>query len=545
MKQSAKKLRLFIFLSLLLIGTTVLITKPNFSSYGIVSDLPTEKTKVNKSNEEFAQWREKYGSKSKDKSEKPENTGGKDDKKPTPKKTNPETNPEKQKPPQKPPQKPEKPQSSDQPKPDTKESKKVTSSKVKEPPKTADKLPEEVEEDPANPKGFLGGINELDPQEADINGSIYEEDDDEQVLADLKANKIGDIDHEDVGINPKNKQGYGRLGVPSPDNLGKGLAKTVTVESKPYPIIKQSINYVKPLKFRIYSHNVKNGGHDVLVPGEEAWADRYRKITNSIKINSFQNTIVTLQEVYKFQMLDIMDELNKFSSEDSPEWAYYAKGRIDGEDLGEFVPILYKPSEWELVYDDTLWLNDKNERMSLEGWDAKYLRILSYVTLKHKDTGNHINVFNTHLDHVGELSRIGSAELIVNKMKEINDWPSFLCGDLNNEPKGEAYQILSENLIDSAKQVTPFNRFGHVKSTVTGFEGEVLMAGGQNIDYIFAPSYTKKITYKNSCDTPIEGPGDKILLRLEQFGLLHSKYNGVYMSDHRPLVADFSMQKRC
>ncbi|EGV63806.1 hypothetical protein CANTEDRAFT_105331 [Yamadazyma tenuis ATCC 10573] len=243
-----------------------------------------------------------------------------------------------------------------------------------------------------------------------------------------------------------------------------------------------------------------------------------------------------------------MDELNRFSSKDAPEWAYYAKGRIDGEDTGEFVPILYRPSEWEAVFEDTIWLNDKNERMSLEGWDAKYLRILTFATFKHKQTGNYINVFNTHLDHVGEMARAGSAEVIVQKIQEINKWPSFLCGDLNNEPKGEPYNILTKHLINSAKHTTPFNHFGHVKSTVTGFEGEVLSAGGQNIDYIFAPSYTKKVTHNVNCadtDKYSKDPADKLLLRLDQFGMLHSKYNGVYMSDHRPLVADFSLSGKC
>lgn len=404
-------------------------------------------------------------------------------------------------------------------------------------------VPEEPE-DPKNPKGFLGGIEEVGKEQVEMNGNIFTEEDDEEVLQNMKSNKIGDIEHDDSFSHDANK-GYEKLGVPPKD---KSLIKTVTKPDVEIPKIPINFDNIPPLSFRIYSHNVKNGGHDVLVPGEELWDARLRKITNSIKFNSISNTIVALQEVYKFQMLDIMADLNRFSPPEDPEWSYYGKGRIDGEELGEFVPILFKNSEWEMVFEDTIWLNDKNVRMSLEGWDAKYLRILSYATLRHKQTTNHINIFNTHLDHVGELSRIGSAELITEKMTTINQWPSFLCGDLNNEPKGAPYEMLTSHLVDTAKRVSPFRRYGHVKSTVTGFEGEVLSQGGQNIDYIFGPKYTKGITQKAKCSQATktsEDPADRVFLQLQGFGLLHSKFNGVYMSDHRPLVADFSLAPMC
>ena len=70
----------------------------------------------------------------------------------------------------------------------------------------------------------------------------------------------------------------------------------------------------------------------------------------------------------------------------------------------------------------------------------------------------------------------------------------FLSGDLNIEPNLDPYKVLNNYLLNTANLATPFNKFGHFKSTVTGFEGEVLLDGGQNIDYIFAPKYTLKWT---------------------------------------------------
>lgn len=383
-------------------------------------------------------------------------------------------------------------------------------------------IPHTEDEDPINnPHGFLGDINEIDDDEEELFSGMYDS-----------------AESDEKGVN--------RPGVPKKGSANP--SKPIVTDEKDFADVPQDFASIDitPMTFRIYSHNVRNGGRDILDPGEESWLKRYRKITASIKFNSQLNTVVALQEVYKFQLDDIMRDLNRYSPPEEPEWEAYGVGRIDGDQVGEFVPILFKTSEWEMVFYDSIWLNEDNPRMALEGWDAKYLRIVSYVTLKHV-SGNYINVFNTHLDHMGELSKQGLAQIILDKMNSINQWPSFLCGDLNTEPNEKAYQIITEQFRNLAKLTTAFNKYGHSKSTVTGFEGEVLLNGGQNIDYIFAPSYTAKLGETVLCDklTTSPPPERYLDLRLKSFGMLHSKFNGLYMSDHRPIVADFTLKNKC
>lgn len=363
-----------------------------------------------------------------------------------------------------------------------------------------------------NPGNYLGEIEQMSPEELERAKTIMEE--------------------------PKEgEETTTKLGVPDPNNSKFPPVTKNKPELPQIPLVGTK-DKLKRFKFRIYSHNVKNGGYHSLVPGEQQWSDRLIPLVASIKFNTFpDNSIVTLQEVYKFQMLDILKELNRH---EPGKWDYYGKGRIDGEEIGEFVPIIWQPTEWELVYSDTMWLNDKDPRTSFEGWDAVYARIVSYVTLRHKATDNYINVFNTHFDHIGQEAQVGSAKLIIDTMKELNLWPSFLSGDLNIEPNLDPYKVLNNYLLNTANLATPFNKFGHFKSTVTGFEGEVLLDGGQNIDYIFAPKYTLKM----DSDENTKGAGElttDISLKLYQLGMLHSKFNGKYISDHRPLVADFIM----
>lgn len=381
--------------------------------------------------------------------------------------------------------------------------------------------------DPENPNNYLGDTFKDSSGDA---GSIYdddEEDESEKQLQDFNSN------HDENSAS---------------GTVDNSAIKPVTIKEKQFADVPAKFDDIQPLSFRVYSHNIKNGGHEILVPGERTWAERANEIANSIAFNARRDSIVTLQEVYKFQLDNLMSELNRYSPPNQPEWAAYGAGRIDGKNIGEFVPVLYKTSEWELVFSDTMWLNHKDPRTSLEGWDAKYLRICSYVTLKHKQTENYINVFNTHFDHVGELSRVGSASMIVQKMNEINKWPSILCGDLNAEPTEKTYELIIKEYKDVSKLTTPFNRYGHGKSSVTGFGGEVLLQGGQNIDYIFAPGYSVKVTQQHYCDKqskPEDSPEDHLSLKLQAFGMLHSKFNGAYMSDHRPLVADFTLENKC
>ncbi|KAK6463600.1 Endonuclease/exonuclease/phosphatase [Scheffersomyces coipomensis] len=390
--------------------------------------------------------------------------------------------------------------------------------------KGSNKIEEEEDEYPIskNPNGFLGDIDELDPDEKEIVGDIYDK---SSTSADRQIVEIPE-------------------GIPPP---GQKFDK-VSIDVVEYPSGSIPSDFyrikIKPFNFRIYSHNIKNGADKKLNPGEEIWATRFRMIAASIKFNCQFNCVVALQEAYKFQLNDILKELNRY--EEPNTWSYYGVGRIDGKVLGEHVPIIYKTTEFELIYGDSFWLNEVNPRVSTVGWDSAYPKIASYVTLKHKDSENYINVFNTHYDSNGDVAKIQASKLIMEKMDTINEWPSFLVGDLNAESNHKAYKFIIQSYNDVAKLATPFNTYGHERSSVTGFEGEVLLNGGRNIDYIFAPSYTTKVDDKPVCDT-IEPntASNKISLRLQSWGMLHSKFNGKYMSNHRPLVAEFSMGGKC
>lgn len=359
-----------------------------------------------------------------------------------------------------------------------------------------------------NPGGFLGDTTEIDQHD------------------ELPKTNADDPDLEEQG---ESKSDTGDDDLPE-DNV------PVSIPERAYPTIPEVAGsaITKPLHLRIYSHNIRNGGMKNLASGEAPWENRRSDVVASIKLNMGPNMVVVLQEALDFQLQYVLDQLNVANEDRESDWVALGGGRIDGKSKGEQVPIIIRRSDWEIVYSDMFWLNGGKSRTAVIGWDAKYPRICNYATLKNKNTGVYLNMFNTHLDHKGKTARIESAKLILQKMKRINQWPSLLAGDFNSNPNDNCHQHLTESLKDSHYLPSTFNRYGHREFTLTGFLGAQL-SKGERIDYIFAPIDTKKIT-DEKCSK-----GEKLHMHLDYYAILHSKYGGTYMSDHRPVVAQFTI----
>lgn len=370
-------------------------------------------------------------------------------------------------------------------------------------PKLSNPRPEEI--DNTDPSDFLGDTLEIDSLESKPKDN-YDDVDQEFPEATTTMAETA----EPTSIEPLPVKEYAK--VPSPDT-----AKL----SGTFPV-------------RIYSHNIKNGGAHKLVLGEPVWEKRKDLLVLSIRAHLVPNTVIALQEAQKFQLDDIMTYLNSVE-EEANKWVAYGGGRIDGRDEGEHVPILVRKNEFQVVFHDTFWLNEKDQRLPYKGWDAKYPRIATSVTLKHKESGAYLNLFNTHFDHKGEEARKGSSELLKNKMDEINQWPSFLVGDLNAKPGNEGLAVFDQGYVDAHTLASAYNWYGHPDWSVTGFRGNYLK-DAKRIDYIWAPARTVKLSDKLCQDQKTTS------LQLRGYGLLHSKFGGIYMSDHRPLMADFQLK---
>lgn len=240
---------------------------------------------------------------------------------------------------------------------------------------------------------------------------------------------------------------------------------------------------------------------DVAVDGENAWPLRKEYFISQIQF--YEPDIFGIQEAKPNQVVDISTMLPKYNQ--------VGIGR-EGEGKGESSNIFYKKDRFTLKETNTFWLSETPTIIS-KGWDAAFNRVCTYALLKDKKTKKNLWVFNTHLDHLGEVARTKGIELILSKIGELNtkNYPVIFMGDFNSEPDTERIISLKKQMDDS-RDISEEKPFGP-SGTFNGFnhnEPVTLL-----IDYIFISKNNK--------------------LKVNKYGILSDSKNLKYPSDHLPV----------
>ncbi|KAF4999116.1 hypothetical protein FGRMN_2679 [Fusarium graminum] len=255
--------------------------------------------------------------------------------------------------------------------------------------------------------------------------------------------------------------------------------------------------------------------------GEEFWNVRRPRLSSQINYETSgrPESLVCMQEATYPQIQDLQQDLGG-------EWDYYGVGRKGGQ-RGEFSPIFYRPSVWNIEEKRTYWLSPTPDRVGSRGWDAGFPRIVTVARFQHVSTGNRLVYMCTHFDHKGRTARTNSAKLITGLT---NTWsshlgdtiPVFLGGDLNSAPQGSAYKHLASQMNDVKHLVPLASRFGHSSYTYTGFT--VSPHDDMDLDHIFVKDPTG--------------------IEFRSYAVLNSLFeDGVFISDHRPVVVDVRLNR--
>lgn len=250
--------------------------------------------------------------------------------------------------------------------------------------------------------------------------------------------------------------------------------------------------------FEAMTYNIRL---DVAVDGENAWPLRKEYFISQIQF--YEPDIFGIQEAKPNQVVDISTKLSQYSQ--------VGIGR-EGEGKGESSNIYYKKDRFKLKESNTFWLSETPNIIS-KGWDAAFNRVCTYALLKDKKTGKNIWVFNTHLDHVGELARINGIQLILDKIAELNtqNYPVIFMGDFNSEPTAERI-IALKNQMDDSRDISEEKPFGP-SGTFNGFKHDEPVT--LLIDYIFISKNSK--------------------LKVKKYGILSDSKELKYPSDHLPV----------
>lgn len=250
---------------------------------------------------------------------------------------------------------------------------------------------------------------------------------------------------------------------------------------------------------RVMSYNIR---YDNPADGLNAWSNRKDFLVAQVR--KTDPDIIGIQESLPHQV--------EYLASTWSEYGHAGRGR-DEDGQGESTTIFYRKKRFELREEHMFWLSETPYQLS-KGWDAAIRRICTYVLLYDKETKQHILVFNTHFDHVGQEARLQSARLIIRKIREVSSGrlPVVLMGDFNAVPESEPIRALQGGLQDTrveAKEKSmgsdgSYNAFDSTKPAT------------QLIDHIFVSSS----------------------FAVNHYAVLVESRESRYPSDHFPVVAD-------
>ncbi len=196
-------------------------------------------------------------------------------------------------------------------------------------------------------------------------------------------------------------------------------------------------------------------------------------------------------------------------------------GRENGKRRGEMTPVFYRAERFLALASGTFWLSETPGIPGSRGWGAVLPRIVTWVKLEDKYSGDNFYFFNTHYSHMSDSARLMSSKIILEEVPKIGkDSPKVITGDFNMLPESEAYATLTEDgkvdaLIIDSYLISETEPSG-LSYTFNGFREK---EGEGRIDYIFVSNGTRVLSH----ETPAPRKGE------------------LFISDHWPVVANITL----
>ncbi|KAI0059939.1 mannose-6-phosphatase [Artomyces pyxidatus] len=278
---------------------------------------------------------------------------------------------------------------------------------------------------------------------------------------------------------------------------------------------------------------------------EQPWSTRRIKVAQ--RLLSENIVLAGFQEALVRQVTDLAELLGS-------DFGWVGVGRDDGVAAGEFSPIFYKKSVFELLSNDTFWLSNTPFVAGSKFPGAGSVRIATATHFRVKATGKTFAYINTHLDDQSDDQRRLGASLILwrahfEAAQAGGHSTVLITGDFNSGEAGDdsgAYTIITGQIapvainatfeerfpvpdgalpgfkaLDLREQVPRFNVSGNW-ATFTGFNDPDDTSDFQRIDFVFGGSNGGWTGHAITVESTLTD-------------------DGVIASDHRPVFGDISL----
>ena len=277
------------------------------------------------------------------------------------------------------------------------------------------------------------------------------------------------------------------------------------------------LSIILAMHFQAQDHQIKvmsfNVRFDNPADGKNEWKYRLPIINDYMEQEA--PDIIGMQENLHHQNLDLIKIM--------PSYQYVGTGRDDGKESGEFSPIFFRTDRFTVIDHSRFWLSETPDIPGSVGWEALFPRIVTWVKLRHNESGKELYIFNTHFSHVSDLARRKSMEFMSEQMKIFaGDARIIVTGDFNITKGSQLYYDMLErfreyNDLQNTELISGEPVAG-AESTFNAFRQDT---EPRVIDYIFADSHFDVISY----------------------GVDKVKRNGVFISDHWPVKAMLVLDK--
>ena len=264
--------------------------------------------------------------------------------------------------------------------------------------------------------------------------------------------------------------------------------------------------------------------------------DFAEKKEDTIRVMTFNIRCTSLGMIKRSTRNDEVIETIKRGMPDSfgvqeatPTWMKYLKkelkdlydcvgvGRANGKNSGEYSAIFYLKDKYNVYDSDTFWLSETPEKPS-KGWDASMNRICTWAVLEDKETGVMYVHINAHFDHKGTEAQSKSIDLILDKVKQYENFPVVFTADMNIKEGTDLYnKIADSKILWDTKKISP-----DTMDYLTFHNLEPSANEGRILDYIMI----------NEC------PGFGVV----SYKVVTAGIDGKFVSDHYPVYADLFIE---
>jgi len=250
-------------------------------------------------------------------------------------------------------------------------------------------------------------------------------------------------------------------------------------------------------------------------PGDSLYNWDHRKSMVYAVFHKYQPDLAGLQEVLYSQLLDLKDSLKEYS--------WFGVGRDDGMKAGEFAPIFFKTSRFSRVDESYFWLSKTPDVPGSKSWNTACTRIVTWLMLRDKQSGQLFFIFNTHFDHASEEARVEGAKLLRKRIDEICfGRPVIITGDFNSTSADSAYKILT------AKSAS-----GRLIDTRSSVPDSLKKPSYSFVGFPFKPEEGNLIDFIFTRDAPA--------WKVSSYHIITDNRDGLYPSDHLPVITGFNI----